>query len=104
MALWKIMGCVVFNLIPTPCKSDYILSIMIIIRIKYIFMGGGGSHILNAALETLETRKSRCHSLRLNMSGCVTNANYTHKSSLLYLFESMSKFSMILHFYLMKGI
>ena len=56
------------------------------------------SQILNAALDTLETRTSRCHSLGYQMSGCVTNVKYTHKNNALYLANIMSNFFMISHF------
>ena len=53
MGLWKIMGCVVFNLIPNSCESDEILATIKTMRIKYGFMRVT-IQILNAALETLE--------------------------------------------------
>ena len=71
------LGCVLFHLIPIPCKPGDILSNVIIRRIKYVFMRVT-SHILNAVLETFETRKIRRHSLGSHMTGCVTNVKYSH--------------------------
>ena len=51
MSFYTIIGCLVFNFIPTPCKSDEIWSIIIIKRIKYRFMRVT-SHILDATPET----------------------------------------------------
>ena len=55
-------------------------------------------HVLDAALETLETRKSRCHSLVSQVAGCVKNVNYDHNSNVLYKSKIMPKFTMIFHF------
>ena len=67
------------------------------------------SNILNAAIETLETRKSRWHSLGSQVEVCVENVNYTHNSNVLYpcfynLAKSMYKFTMILDLLILKGI
>ena len=94
---------VVFNLIPTPCKADGILSITIIRIIKYGFMRVT-SQTFNTALYTLETRKSRCHSLVCYMKGCVTNYNSAYNSNVMYTSDNVSKFSIIFHSWLMKGI
>ena len=102
MELYRIMGCVVFHLIPILCNSDKIWAIIIIIRIKYWFMRVT-IYILNAALETLVTMNIRCHSLVSHMECCVANVNSAHKSNVLYPDKSMSKFSMILHLYLTRG-
>ena len=59
--------------------------------------------IFNADIETLENRKSRCHSLCYQTSGCVTNFNYSHNINVLYPTKSVSKFSIVFHFYLTKG-
>ena len=61
-------------------------------------------YILNIELDTLETRNIRCHSLGFQTTGCVTNINSAHKRNVLYSSKSMSKFSMIFHFCLIKGI
>ena len=97
------MGCVVFHFILISCKSGDIGSIIIVRRIKYVFMRLT-SQILNTALDTLETRDSRCYSLGFQTEGCVTNVNSTHKSNAMYPAKSMYKFSMILNFCLMKGV
>ena len=60
--------------------------------------------ILDAALETLETRNSRSHSLGSHAEGCVANLNYAHNSNVLYPSKIMSKFTMIFHFCLPKAI
>ena len=62
------------------------------------------NQILNTALDTLKTRKSRWHSFCCYTTDCVRNSNYNHKSNFLYPSKSMSKFSTIFHFCLMKGI
>ena len=46
-------------------------------------------HILDAALEILETKKSRCHSLVSQAEGCVANVNSDHNRNVLYLAKSM---------------
>ena len=50
------------------------------------------SQIFNTVLDTLETRKSSCHSLVFQAIGCVKNINSTHGSNLLYPANFMSKF------------
>ena len=62
MEFYTILGCVVFNLIPTPCNYHDIWDIIIIKRIKCRFMIVT-INILNTSLDTLETRKIRCHIL-----------------------------------------
>ena len=68
---------------------------MIIIRIK-TFMRVT-SQILNAALETLDARKIRCHSLGSQPAGCVENVNSAHNSNLMYHVNIISKFAVILN-------
>ena len=60
MEFETVMGCLVFNLITTPCESDYIWAIIRIRRIKYGFMWAT-SNILNKMFDTLETSNNRCH-------------------------------------------
>ena len=60
--------------------------------------------ILNTELDTLETRKIRCHILGFQTTGCVKNANSTHKRNVFYPSKSMFKFSMLFYFCLMKRI
>ena len=103
MVFLTIMGCVSFHLITTPSKSDYISVIIRIRSIKYGFMRIT-IQILNTVLETLQTRKRRCHSLGFQMSDCVTNNNSTHNSNVIYPVNSMSTYSIIFHFCLMKVI
>ena len=91
------MGFVVFNLIPTTFKSVYILFTIGIIRIKYGFMWAT-IQILDAALETLQTRKSKCHILVSYEAGFVANSNSVQNSNVLYPDKIMSKFTMIFHF------
>ena len=62
------------------------------------------SQIFNTVLHTLETRKISCHSLGFQTIGYVTNFKFTHKSNVMYLSNSISKFSMILNLYFMKGV
>ena len=104
--LWqskKSMGCIVFYLIPTPCKSDEILAIIRVISIIYQFMWMT-SQILNTVLDTLETRKIGCHSLGCYRTGCVKNFNSDHKINILYPSKSRFKIFMIFHFFLIKGV
>ena len=54
--------------------------------------------ILDAELEILETSKSRCHSLGSLAEVYLANVNYTHNRNVLYLTNSMSKFTIIFHF------
>ena len=82
--------------------SSYEL-IMIIRSEKYGFMRVT-SQIFNTVLETLETSKSKRHSLGFQTAIYVTNFDSTHKSNVLYPSDSMSKISIIYHFYHMKGI
>ena len=97
------MDCVVFDLIPTPCKSDGILCIIIIRRIKYMFMRVT-IQILYALLETLETSKSRFHSPVYHTKICVANVNSDHNINVMYMDKSMSKFITIIYLCLTKGI
>ena len=80
MAFWTILVCLVFNLIPTPCKSNEVLDIIMIRRRKDGFMRMT-SQKLNAAPVTLETRKIRCHSLGSQAAIFVANVNYDHNSN-----------------------
>ena len=68
-----------------------------------MFMGVIGQ-ILGAALDTLETRKSICHSLVYQAADCAANFNSSHNSNVLYPANSMSKFTMIFHLCLTEGI
>ena len=97
------MGCVVFNLITTPCKPHEILAIIIIRRITDGFMRAT-SQILNAVIVTLETSKSRCNSLDYQAEGYAENLNYDHNINVMYPTNSMSKFTIIFRFCLMKEI
>ena len=62
------------------------------------------SHILNTALDTLETRNIRCHSLVCQTTGSSTNSNSTHKSNFFYPSKIMSKFSIIFRVCLIRVI
>ena len=95
----EIWGCLVLYLITTSCKSDEIWYIISIRRIKYGFMRVN-IQILNANIETLETRNSRCHSLGYQVVVCVTNINSDHNRNLMYPSKSMAKFTMIFHLFL----
>ena len=73
----KIIGCGVFNLPPTPCKSDEILAI-IIIRKKIGLWGILDRYFM-----------SRYHSLVSQLAGCVSNVNSYHNINVLYLSKIM---------------
>ena len=103
MVFLKILVCVVFNLIPTPCKYDNIWPIIWMIRIKDRFMRET-SNILNIDIDTLENRKSWWHSLDFHTTGFVINESYTHKINFLYPSKCMSKFFIILNWWTMKSI
>ena len=60
--------------------------------------------ILDAALDKLETRKSRYHSLGSYVVCCVANSNVAHNINMLYPAKSISKFTMIFYLCLTKGI
>ena len=62
------------------------------------------SKILNAKLETFETRKSRFHILGSQAEGYVENVNSAYNRNVLYLAKIMSKFTMIFNFCLTKEI
>ena len=70
---------------------------------KYWFMSVT-SHVLDAPLETLETRNSSCNSLFSQAEGSVVNFSSSHNINVLYLANIMSKFTIIFNFYLKKGI
>ena len=61
-------------------------------------------HILNTPLDNLETNKSICHILGFQKTGCVKKFNSNNKSNVLYPANIISKFSMIFHFCLMRGV
>ena len=103
MEFYTLLGVLVLNLIPTPCKYNEILSIIRGRRIKDGF-NWLTSQIFYAVLETLETRKIMCNSLGSHASGCVINSNFSHDSTVLELAKSMSEFPMIFHFCLKKGV
>ena len=103
VALYTILVCVVFNLSATPCKSGDIWDIIIIMSIKDSFMSLT-IQILDTYPETSKTRKIGCQSLSYQAAWSVLNTHYDHKMNVLYMVKSMSKFTMILHFCLMKGI
>ena len=62
------------------------------------------SYILDAALETLENRKSRYQSLGYQEEGCNENVNYSHNINEINPDKNMSKFTMILYLWLPKVI
>ena len=61
-------------------------------------------HILNKSIETLKARKSRYHILGTKATGYVTDFNTSHYINILYSAKSMSRFTMVFNFYLMKII
>ena len=103
MVLQKIMGCVVFNLIPNLYKSYKIWSIKRIRRIKDRFMRVD-RQILDVALETFETSKSRCGSFGSQAAVCVDNTNSSHNNNVMYSSKSMFKFTTVFKLCIMKGI
>ena len=103
MAFYKIMGFVVFNFSPTPCKYDDIWSIIGFKRIKYKLMRVT-IQILDTEFETSEYSKSRCHSLGSQAEVCVENINSAYNRNVLYLAKDISKFTMIFRLCLMRGI
>ena len=60
--------------------------------------------ILDAALETLETRNIRCHILGSQAAGCVENVNSYYNRNVLYTSKIVSKFTMIFRLFLTKCI
>ena len=72
ISIYKIKSSIVFYLSTNPCNYDEVLTIIRIKRIKYRFMWVN-IQILDAALETLETRKSRSNSWGSHVAGCVAN-------------------------------
>ena len=69
---------------------------MIIKRIKDGFMWVT-IQIFNTALDTLETRNIRFHSVYFYATGCVANVKSTYKRNVLYTSKIMSKFSITFH-------
>ena len=60
--------------------------------------------ILNTFIETLKTWKSSCHSLDSQAEGCVTNSNDSHNRNVMYLGNSVYKFTMVLHLCLIQEL
>ena len=98
-----ILGCLVFNLITTPCKSYYIWYFIKIRRVYNWFVSMSSEiYKYNTYLETLKTWKNRSHNLVSKVTGCVTNFNQDCYSNVLNTAKSMSKFTMILKLCLLK--
>ena len=103
MAFYTILGWVVFNLFPTPCRSDHIWSFTWIIRVKIWFVRVG-IEILNKHIETLKISKSRSHCLGSKVTLFITNFNPGHYRNVIYLSKSMSKFTRLFRFWFLKGL
>ena len=103
MTFYTILGCVVFNLISTPCKSDEIWSIILIRRIDNRFVRKS-SQLLNKSIDTLKTLNIRYHSFFYKALWCVTNVNTVQYKNMLHTTKIMSKFTMVFHFWLMESI
>ena len=62
------------------------------------------NQILDSDIEALETRKSVCQSLGSQVEFCVANFNYACNINVLYISNSISKFTIIFHFWRIKVI